>query len=94
MGLYWNTPPTTTVAVYNEPLSAEPQLYVFQIQFGEATEANGQLFISVEQNSGTYGSLCITGVQVSEGTEPCENIQITAPSSEAERKRIEQSLLE
>jgi len=95
MGLYWNHAPAETLQVFNSPLKKEPQLYVFKIRFGETAEAAGGLHISVEAASGTYGCLCITGLQVSEGTEICHKVQIKAAVNlEEERKKIEQSLLE
>lgn len=95
MSLYWNKPPTTTTIVYNEPLTKDPQLYAFKIRFGDMTEVDGNIFISVEQNSGTFGALSITGLQVMEGTVIAEKMQLKSKTYNAEkRKKIEQSLLE
>jgi hypothetical protein len=67
MGLQWNVPPGTTVALKNPNLGTAWQRYAMRITWGGGVEPAGRFYISVAYGQPLTGWVEIDDVQVEEG---------------------------
>jgi hypothetical protein len=67
--LVWNTGPDNIVTIAQPPLTTSWQRYVFKLRW-VATVPNNQIYITLQVNSGTNGSLDIDQVQAETGEVP------------------------